>query len=78
MTLEEAKMTLYANFIYACEKAGFDLSTICMVDDALRTVIAIADRKTESNSEIPNNSTSSKMEQVEVEPQTDCAWGKGE
>lgn len=65
MTLEEAKMTLYANFIYACEKAGFDLSTICMVDDALRTVIAIADRKTESNSEKPNNSTISKMEQVE-------------
>ena len=55
MTLEEAKMTLYANFIYACEKAGFDLSTICMVDDALRTVIAIADRKTESSSEKPNN-----------------------
>ena len=47
MTLEEAKMTIYANCIYACEKAGFDLSTICMVDDALRTVIAIADRKTE-------------------------------
>ena len=47
MTLEEAKITIYANCIYACEKAGFDLSTICMVDDALRTVIAIADRKTE-------------------------------
>ena len=55
MTLEEAKMTIYANCIYACEKAGFDLSTICMVDDALRTVIAIADRKTESSSEKPNN-----------------------
>ena len=55
MTLEEAKMTIYANCIYACEKAGFDLSTICTVDDALRTVIAIADRKTENSSEKPNN-----------------------
>ena len=55
MTLEEAKITIYANCIYACEKAGFGLSTICMVDDALRTVIAIADRKTEDNSEKPNN-----------------------
>lgn len=57
MTLEEAKMTVYANCIYACEKAGFDLSTICMVDDALRTIIEIADRKTEP--------TISKMEQVD-------------
>ena len=33
----------------------------------------LADRKTENNSEIPNNSTSSKMEQVEDEPQKlDC------
>ena len=75
-------------------------------------IIWLKDRKTEpSNSEIPNNSTISKMEQVETmscqectrwiyddrwgwfcplksqdeckyepkdEPQTDCAWGKGE
>ena len=34
----------------------------------------MADRKTENSSEIPNNSTISKMEQVEDEPQTDCAW----
>ena len=32
------------------------------------------DRKTESDSENPNNSTISKMEQVEDEPQTECAW----
>ena len=32
------------------------------------------ERKDESNSEKPNNSTISKMEQVEDEPQTDCAW----
>ncbi len=31
-----------------------------------------ADRKTENSSEKPNNSTCSKMEQVEDEPQTDC------
>ena len=50
-----------------------------------------ADRKTESNSEIPNNSTISKMEQVDkdinvrskTEPQTDCkdckyAWWNSE
>ena len=30
-----------------------------------------ADRKTENSSEKPNNSTSSKMEQVEDEPQTE-------
>jgi len=42
----------------------------------------IADRKTENSSEKPNNSTISKMEQVDKdinvrikdEPQTDCAW----
>ena len=34
-----------------------------------------ADRKTENCSEIPNNSTISKMEQVEqTETSTDCAW----
>ena len=41
-----------------------------------------ADRKTESSSEKPNNSTISKMEQVDKdinvrskdEPQTDCPW----
>ena len=37
----------------------------------------LADRKTENSSEKPNNSTISKMEQVD-EPQTDCAWGKCE
>ena len=39
---------------------------LCEKDEAPK-----ADRKTESNSEKPNNSTSSKMEQVEDEPQTD-------
>ena len=34
----------------------------------------MADRKTENSSEKPNNSTISKMEQVEDEPQTDCPW----
>ena len=33
-----------------------------------------ADRKTENSSEKPNNSTISILEQVEDEPQTDCAW----
>ena len=36
--------------------------------------VMMADRKTENCSEKPNNSTISKMEQVEDEPQTDCAW----
>ena len=48
----------------------------------LPTCPIIADRKTENNSEIPNSSTRSKMEQVDKdinvrskdEPQTDCAW----
>ena len=36
--------------------------------------VPMADRKDENSSEKPNNSTISKMEQVEDEPQTDCAW----
>ena len=44
--------------------------------------VVTADRKTENSSEKPNNSTISKMEQVDKdinvrskdEPQTDCAW----
>lgn len=39
-----------------------------------RCLELIADSKTENNSEKPNNSTISKMEQVEDEPQTDCPW----
>ena len=38
---------------------------LCEKDEAPK-----ADRKTENSSEIPNNSTISKMEQVEDEPQT--------
>ena len=44
MTLEEAKNVIYANVIYACEKAGLSLPTIVMVKDACDTVIALADK----------------------------------
>ena len=44
MTLNEAKMTIYANVVYACEKAEFPPMTIKMVKDACDTVIALAEQ----------------------------------
>lgn len=55
MTITEAKATVYANVVYACEKAGLAPQTIRLVQDACDTIIALADRKTESDSEKPNN-----------------------
>ena len=55
---------------------GLFLTTKMIVSDedlkrlADRCLEVISDRKTESNSEKPNNSTISKMEQVEDEPKT--------
>lgn len=63
MTNEEAKMFL-------------DNLKVCIDEHPVVAdwLVEIADRKTENYSEKPNNSTISKMEQVEGEPQTDCAW----
>ena len=60
MTNEEAKMFL-------------DNLKICINEHPIVAdwLVEIADRKTESDSEKPNNSTISKMEQVD-KPQTDC------
>lgn len=44
MTLKEAKMTIYANVVYACEEAGFPPMTIKMVKDACDTVIGLAEQ----------------------------------
>lgn len=44
MTLNEAKMTIYANVVYACEKAEFPPMTIKMVKDACDTVIELAEQ----------------------------------
>ena len=44
MTLNEAKMTIYANVVYACEKAEFSPMTIKMVKDACDTVIELAEQ----------------------------------
>ena len=44
MTFEEAKMTIYANVVYACEEAGFTPMTIKLVKDACDTVIALAEQ----------------------------------
>lgn len=44
MTLEEAKNVIYANAIYACEKAELSSSTIAIVKDACDTVIALAEQ----------------------------------
>ena len=66
MTITEAKATIYANVVYACEKAGLApqttrlvqdaCDTIIAIADACETIVALADRKTENSSEKPNNS----------------------
>ena len=58
MTIEEAKVFL-------------DNLKICINEHPVVAdwLVEIADRKTENSSEKPNNSTISKMEQVEDEPQ---------
>ena len=38
MTREEAILTLNANVVFACERAGFDSATVKMVEDALDTI----------------------------------------
>ena len=43
MTITEAKETIYANVVYACEKAGLAPQTTRLVQDACDTIIAIAD-----------------------------------
>lgn len=60
MTNEEAKVFL-------------DNLKICIEEHPIVAdwLVEIADRKTENSSEKPNNSTISKMEQVEDEPQTE-------
>ena len=38
MTIKEAILTLNANVVFACERAGFDSATVEMVEDALDTI----------------------------------------
>lgn len=38
MTVSEAILTLNANVVFACERAGFDSATVRMVEDALDTI----------------------------------------
>jgi hypothetical protein len=38
MTVSEAILTLNANVVFACERAGFDSATTRMVEDALDTI----------------------------------------
>jgi hypothetical protein len=38
MTISEAILTLNANVVFACERAGFDSATARMVEDALDTI----------------------------------------
>ena len=38
MTIKEAILTLNANAVFACERAGFDSATVKMVEDALDTI----------------------------------------
>ena len=72
MTITEAKATIYANVVYACEKAGLApqttrlvqdaCDTIIAIADACETIVALADRKTENCSEIPNNCETCRFE----------------
>ena len=38
MTVGEAILTLNANVVIACERAGFDSATVKMIEDALDTI----------------------------------------
>ena len=53
MTLKEAKMTIYANVVYACEKAGFSPCTTALVKDACDTVIALAEKADTPQTDCP-------------------------
>ena len=44
MTNKDAVLTLQSNVIFACEKAGFDKTTLRMVEDALDLAIAALER----------------------------------
>ena len=81
MTITEAKATIYANVVYACEKAGFTLETTQLVQEACDTIIALADRKTENCSEKPNNcewSVEYAKEMLNTMPCEDCGhWERG-
>lgn len=38
MTVKEAILTLNANAVFACERAGFDSATVRMIEDALYVI----------------------------------------
>lgn len=87
MTLKEAKMTIYANVVYACEEAGFSPMTIKMVKDACDTVIELAEQadtpQTDCNgckfvgwydTDFPCVNCIRKNKDYYSPEQTDCAW----
>lgn len=55
MTNKEAIITLQANVIFACEKAGFDKATVRMVEDALDLAISALERDRWISVEEPPN-----------------------
>lgn len=80
MTLKEAKMTIYANVVYACEEAGFSPMTIKLVKDACDTVIALAEQADTPQTDIHGltdcdfckGKNCEDCEGGKDEPQTDC------
>lgn len=77
MTLKEAKMTIYANVVYACEKAGLSPMTIKMVKDACDTVIALADQADTPQTGCNANQCVQRVESVETDtPQTELKGSK--
>lgn len=55
MTFEEAKNVIYANVVYACEKAELSPMTIKMTKDACDTVIELAEQADTSQTDCPCN-----------------------
>ena len=77
MTLKEAKITIYANVVYACEMAGFPPMTIKLVKDACDTVIALAEQADTPQTDCEDCDKYDTCPNADKGiPQTDCGWGK--
>ena len=80
----EAEVKAYADGYKACYKEFCQCLKNNTAEQAIKKMgvfvvvvnncVEVAEQTEPSSSEKPNNSTISKMEQVEDEPQTDCAW----
>ena len=72
MTLKEAKMTIYANVVYACEEAGFQPMTIKLVKEACDTVIALAEQADTPQTDCNTNQCVQRVEYVGNDEKSRC------